>query len=477
MGQEINRTDFTEGDFERFRHRLEEETLALKKRIETGRCSQQPPVAGFEIEAWLIDDAMAPAPVNERFLEGFGDPFACPELAKFNIELNNEPVRLEGQALSRLHRSLEETWARACRTAESIGSHLLTIGILPTLKQSALNLANMSELNRFRALNEQILRLRGEPIHLEIVGHQHLKTEHNDVMLEAAATSFQIHIQAPLDRAHHYYNAAILASAPMVAVSANAPYLFGKDLWAETRIPVFEQSIDVGGFHGAAHGPLHRVSFGSGYARRSILECFEENLNHFPILLPIAQDSDREAFEHLRLHNGTIWRWNRPLIGFDDDGTPHIRIEHRVVPSGPGMIDMLANAAFFYGLAEYLSGQAVDPEPHIPFAQAKDNFYQAARHGMNAPVVWLNGSRCRMKPLLLEELLPNALQGLLQLGIDRGDAQQYLALIRQRVESGQNGSEWQRRFIAAHGSDFRTMTNVYLTNQKSGRPVHEWELC
>jgi hypothetical protein len=477
MGQEINRTDFTKGDFERFQHRLEEETLALKRRIESSRCSQQPPVAGFEIEAWLIDDAMAPAPVNERFLEGFDDPFACPELAKFNIELNNKPVRLEGQALSHLHRGLEEIWTRACRSAESIGVHLLTIGILPTLQQSALSLANMSELNRFRALNEQILRLRGEPIHLEIVGHQHLKTEHSDVMLESAATSFQIHIQAPLDRAHHYYNAAILASAPIVAVSANAPYLFGKDLWAETRIPVFEQSIEVGGFRGAAHGPLHRVSFGSGYARRSILECFEENLNHFPILLPIAQDSDREAFEHLRLHNGTIWRWNRPLIGFDDDGTPHIRIEHRVVPSGPSIVDMLANAAFFYGLTEFLSRQAADSEPKIAFAQAKDNFYQAARHGMNAPIVWLNGSKCRMKPLLLEELLPNALCGLLQLGIERGDAEEYLSVIRQRVESGQNGSEWQRRFIAVHGGDFRTMTNTYLNNQKSGRPVHEWKLC
>ncbi len=477
MGQEINRTDFTKGDFECFRHRLEDETLALKRRIESSRCSQQPPVAGFEIEAWLIDDAMAPASVNERFLEEFDDPFACPELAKFNIELNNEPVRLEGQALSRLHHSLEEIWPRACRSAGSIGVHLLTIGILPTLKQSALNLANMSKLNRFRALNEQILRLRGAPIHLEIVGHEHMKTEHSDVMLEAAATSFQIHIQAPLNRAHHYYNAAILASAPVVAVSANAPYLFGKDLWAETRIPLFEQSIEVGGFEGAAHGPLHRVSFGSGYARRSILECFEENLNHFPVLLPITQDSEREAFEHLRLHNGTIWRWNRPLIGFDDDGTPHIRIEHRVVPSGPTVVDMLANAAFFYGLAEYLSRRAVDPEPLISFAQAKDNFYQAARFGMNAPIVWLNGSRSRIKPLLLKELLPNALLGLLQLGIDRGDAQQYLAVIRQRVESGQNGSEWQRRFIAAHGSDFRTMTNSYLTNQKSGRPVHEWNLC
>ena len=476
MGQEINRTDFTQGDFERFRQRLEDETLALKKRIEHSRCSQRPPVAGFEIEAWLIDDAMAPAPVNERFLAEFDDPFACPELAKFNIELNNEPEPLAGQGLSRLQRGLEEIWARACRSAEAIDVHLLTIGILPTLQQSALNLANMSELNRFHALNEQVLRLHGEPIHLEIVGHQHLETEHNDVMLESAATSFQIHLQAPLDRAHHYYNAAILESAPMVAVSANAPYLFGKDLWAETRIPVFEQSIEVGGFHGAAHGPLHRVSFGSGYARRSILECFEENLNHFPILLPIEQDSDREAFAHLRLHNGTIWRWNRPLIGFDDDGTPHVRIEHRVVPSGPTIIDMLANAAFFYGLAEYLCRQAVDPEPHIPFPQAKDNFYQAARCGMNAPIVWLNGSRCRMKPLLLEELLPNAQQGLLQLGIDRGDAQQYLTVIRERVESGQNGSEWQRQFIAAHGSDFRTMTNVYLTNQQSGRPVHEWEL-
>lgn len=477
MGQEIDHSSFTKSDFKRFYDHLEAETNLLKTMFRQRRCSQKGPVAGFEIEAWLVDKEMSPAPLNIEFLEAFDDPLASPELAKFNVELNNHPLKFTGSALSKLHRDLDEIVGRAKATAESLETHLLMIGTLPTLRQSTLNLQNMSTLNRYRALNEQILKSRGRPIHLEIDGKQHLKCDHSDVMLESAATSFQIHIQTPMEQAHQIYNASIIASAPIVAVSANSPFLFGLDLWAETRIPLFEQSIEIGGYDGAALEPLLRVSFGSGYAGKSILECFEENLEHFPVLLPTHLDSKPEEFNHLRLHNGTIWRWNRPLVGFDKNGTPHIRIEHRVIASGPSVVDMIANAAFYYGLTASLAADAVDPEPPIPFSQAKDNFYQAARQGLNASITWIDGKTSKLQSLVLKELLASAQHGLSILGIASQDSDYYLNVIRQRVESGINGCEWQRRFIRNNRTDFKTLTKAYMEGQNSGNPVHTWEIC
>ncbi len=475
MGQEIDHSDFSASDFERFYGLLESETKLLRTMLQEKRCSRKGPVAGFEIETWLVDAEMSPAPFNTEFLKAFNNPLATPELAKFNVELNNHPLKLTGSALSELHKDLDHLFGEATETAESLGSHLLMIGTLPTLRQSALNLGNMSTLNRFRALNEQILKSGRIPIHLDIEGKQHLQCDHFDVMLESAATSFQIHIQTPLEQAHGIYNASIMASAPVVAVSANSPFLFGLDLWAETRIPLFEQSIKIGGYDGEVTGPLLRVSFGSGYARESIFECFEENLEHFPVLLPTHLASNPDELNYLRLHNGTIWRWNRPLIGFDTDGTPHIRIEHRVIPSGPTIVDMMANAAFYYGLTTSLATDSVDPEPLIPFSEARANFYQACRHGMNARISWIGGRKSSTQSLVLNELLGKAENGLSILGITEEDTEFYLNIIRRRVESGLNGCEWQRGFARENNADLKTLTEVYLKNQNSGKPVHTWQ--
>jgi hypothetical protein len=401
-------------------------------------------------------------------------PLASAELAKFNIEFNCLPEPLTGNVFSGLHQQLQSTWSKACQHAESLDHKVVMIGILPTLKQEDLHLGNMSDMHRYLALNEQILHTRGEPIHIDISGAEHLKIDHHDVMLEAATTSFQTHIQLPLQIAHHFYNASIIASAPMVALCANAPFLFGKELWHESRIPLFEQAIASGGFGGAAHGPLKRVSFGSGYARHSIIECFQENLLHFPILLPVDQNSAVEAFGHLRLHNGTIWRWNRPLIGFDEDGTPHIRVEHRTPAAGPSVIDAIANAAFYYGLANNICNEIVAKGLPLPFAQAKDNFYQAARYGLDGNIVWFDGAKHRLQQLLTSELLPRAISGLRSLGVCDSDIDDYLDIIRQRIANKQNGCQWQRHSISQHNHDFTEMTRTYLKNQNSGNPVSDW---
>jgi len=475
MGQEIHTTHFSEDDFRRFKERLSQETELLRDWFETGHLADSVPVAGFEIEAWLIDEDYHPKPVNQEFLERFDNELASPELAKFNIELNTHPHALRGKVLSDLHEELRSTGLQARACAEALDSQVLITGILPTLKPSDLNLDNMSDMRRYRALNEQVLKSRGgAPLHLEITGTEHISEMHDNVMLEAATTSFQIHIQVPADKAHHYYNASMIASAPLVAASANSPYLFGKELWEETRIPLFEQSVEVGGIDAASHGPLHRVSFGSGYARHSIFEAFAENLEHFPALLPIQFDDPETELAHLRLHNGTIWRWNRPLIGFNASGEPHIRIEHRVVPSGPSITDSIANAAFYYGLAQGLMRFELDQQ--LPFAQARDNFYKAAKNGLHAKVDWPGTGHINIAKLILEKLLPLAETGLDELGLDRADCEHYLDIIKERVECGQNGSEWQRRFCTAHGRQMDELTAAMLHYQSTDRPVHEWDL-
>ena len=476
MGQEIEAARFTPNDFVEYADSLRRETGLLRDWFRDDVFSHRDRMGGFELEAWLVDSSAHPLPINDVFLKNLNNPMVVPELARFNVELNDHPQHLWGSAFGRFEASLGATWQQCRQGAADLDAYLLMIGILPTLQESELSQANMSDLKRYRALNEQVLRLReGRPLEIEINGREHLSMEHHNVMLEAAATSFQLHLKVHPDVAARAYNAAMIVSAPMVGVSANSPYLFGRDLWDETRIPLFEQSVSVGGFAGASHGPLRRVTFGSGYVRDSILECFIENEQHYPILLPMQFHEGLEQMSHVRLHNGTIWRWNRPLIGFDYDGIPHLRIEHRVVPGGPTIVDMIANAAFFYGLMQALVVAETPPEQQLPFALARDNFYTAAHLGLDAHVTWLDGSRGTVKHLVLESLLTLARQGLEQLEIDADDINRYLGIIEARVHSGQTGSSWQRAYVARHGDDWAVMTNAYRENQDSGLPVHEWE--
>jgi len=476
MGQEVNLTLFNADHFKTFFQKLTEETQLLKKLIANRQFSELAPTAGFEIEAWLIDDQMQAAANNISFLQNLNDPLAFPELAKFNIELNGIPQKLTGNVLSTLHQNLTQTWEKSCLHAQQLNNHILIIGTLPTLKPSDMTLLNMSDMNRYRVLNEQILKARGKPINLDIVGIEHLKFDHDDVMLESATTSLQLHTQVPFDTAHHFYNASIIASAAIVASCANAPYLFGKNLWHESRIPLFEQAIETGGYGGAVHGPLKRVSFGSDFARNSIMECFQENLDHFPVLLPELFNGPIEQFEHLRLHNGTIWRWNRPLIGFDDDNTPHIRIEHRTPSAGPTIIDSIANAAFYYGLTKNLSDEITDQGLPLAFAQAKDNFYQAARFGLDSNIVWFDGNKQNLQKIILADLLPRARKGLHSLNLDSADIDSYLTIIEQRIASKKTGSQWQRLFMQQPNATLQTMTRAYLEHQYSELPVSQWAI-
>jgi hypothetical protein len=308
MGEEIDVVQFSEEDYLRFQRKLQEENRLLHQWFSQDKMDDRKPVAGFELEAWLLDENYRPAPLNEAYLQKLASPLASPELASFNFEVNSTPQDLRAHALSTLYSELVQTWKACQQTAQDMGCQSVMVGILPTLQNEDLNLANMSKMTRYRALNREVIRQRrGKPLVFDINGIEHLHVTHRDVMLEAAATSFQIHIQVAPKKAARFYNASIIASGPMVAVSANSPFLFEKNLWDETRIPVFEQAVAVGGYGGAAFGPIKRVTFGSGYVRNSLLECFDENVDHYPILLPVDYQDDDERLHHLRLHNGTIW--------------------------------------------------------------------------------------------------------------------------------------------------------------------------
>lgn len=476
MGQEIDSgSSFRKRDFEAFGERLAEETALLGEWFAQQRFSTEEHSAGFELEAWLVGPDGRPAPLNEEFLARLNSPLASPELARFNVEVNSTPRALRGDALSLMQAELEQTWAHCRETAAALGVSMAMIGILPTVRDEDLTLANMSGMERYRVLNQQVLRLRrGRPLNLDIHGQEHLQVQHKDVMLESAATSFQIHLQLSQASAVRAFNAAVILSGPMVALTANSPYLFGRDLWDESRIPLFEQAVAVGGFEGAAFGPIRRVTFGAGYVRESLFECFQENLEHYPALLPVHLPEPAAELPHLRLHNGTVWRWNRPLVGFDADGRPHLRIEHRVVPAGPTVVDTLANAACFFGMLKALCVEAEPPETRLQFGDARDNFYAAARNGLQANLLWLDGERRPAQRLLADTLLPAAERGLRALQVADRDIARYLDIVAARVDSGQNGAAWQRAYVRAHGADPLQLTQAYLERQDSGLPVHRW---
>jgi hypothetical protein len=470
MGKEIATRHFTEDDFARYAERYDQEMAVLARWFAGKRFSRRRSIGGLELEAWLVDPQGNPLPANERFLERAHNPALVPELAKFNIEMNVDPQALAGKGLRVLEDRLDGTYRESVRVAASLGATVVAIGILPTVTDAALCPANMSALRRYAALNEQVLRLReGRPIRLDIVGRERLTSEHRDVMLEAGATSFQIHLQVPLADAVRYFNASMILSAPMVAVGATSPMLFGKVLWEETRIPLFEQGVDIG-------SPERRVTFGSDYAHGSLEECFRANRDYHPVLLPLVLDEPESRLAHVRLHNGTIWRWNRPIIGFDANGKPHLRVEHRVLPAGPTLIDMVANMAFFYGLVEWLARERVAPELKLPFSTAKQNFYEAARLGLAARIDWYDGGRWGIARLIQQVLLDQARKGLEALRVDGELIDRYLNVIEQRVATELTGAAWQRGFLERYGRDFAALTCAYRDRSASGTPVHAWDL-
>lgn len=474
MGQEIASTQFSEADHAAFRERLREETKQLKAWFDQRAFDYSDRLTiGLELEAWLVDGDALPAPENRAFLAAADDPDIVEELSRFNFEINAPPRPLYGDAFDLTRRDLEATWATCRRAAGSLGLTPVAVGILPTVRDEMLQPDWMSDTNRYRALNRELmLRRGGRPLHICIEGADTLDYRCDHIMLEAACTSLQAHLKVNQEEAVRLYNAAILAAAPLVAATANSPLLYGCSLWAETRIPAFEQATALEGFRDARGQNVRRVTLGTGYLRRSMLELFLENQG-YPVLLPaLADDSARMA--HLRLQNGTVWRWVRPILGFDGSGTPHLRLEHRVMPAGPSVIDTLANLALCHGLVLALGRAGDPPELETPFAAAHANFYACARDGLAAAITWA-GRQTNVQALLVDQLLPAARAALEREGVSDDDLTLLFdEVLAARLRTGRTGTDWQRSFIDCNGPSFQALTERYMALQAGGAPVHEW---
>jgi len=479
MGQEVAQDSVGEEEAALFSARLRDETRLLKSWFDARRFVYSDGfTCGMELEAWLVDENWLPAPENEAFLEALDDPLVVHELSQFNFELNCEPASLTGAAFGTLREELARTWASCRQTAAAKGLTPLMIGILPTVRDEMLQLDWMSASNRYRLLNERLFALRQErPLNIDITGEDRLQLSCETLMIEAASTSVQAHLQVNQEDAKRFYNASLIVSAATVACAANAPFLYGKSLWAESRVPTFEQALAHSSHRDREGRNVQRVTFGSGYLRRSLLEPFLENLNGYPPLLPALSDDPAERLKHLRLQNGTVWRWNRPIIGFDGHGEPHLRIEHRVMSAGPTLDDVMANIALYLGLTLAYGRRATPPEEEIPFEAARDNFYAAARHGLGARVRWTGNDEGDLQPLLLQRLLPEAKAALAECGVDDAELDFYFDdILKRRVLTGRTGTDWQRSFIDLHGPNFQALTEAYAERQESGQPVHRWRV-
>ncbi|MFT6631030.1 MAG: hypothetical protein ACJAS4_000976 [Bacteriovoracaceae bacterium] len=477
MGKEILGNGYTEEDVKKFKKNLEAETQILRDWFKNDSFAKDMNKTGIELEAWLVDENMLPDPYSTEFLEKLSDEQVVPEIARFNFEINSTPYKLEGKVFSALEKELNKIWGNCEKVAKEEGKHAMLVGTLPSLRPAMLSMEYLSPQNRYAVMNNQVMKMReGKPLYIRLEGKDNLYMYMDSVIAECAATSLQIHLSVNQDNAKRYYNASMIASPFLIALSANSPYFFGKELWDESRIAIFEQSVDLEA-RTCTGKDIKRVTLGNGYVQESLLELFEENLADYPILLAEHEESDPVELNHLNLHNGTIWRWNRPIVGVGKDGTPHLRIEQRTPSAGPTIIDSIANSMFYIGLVDFLANNEVVPEEVISFDEAIHNFYKASRLSFFCKVRWIDGKLHDIKDLLEFEIYPHVRHALLKRGIDKSEVEHFLdGVILPRIKKGVNGAVWQKAFIHMHGKRFQELMEAYIKNQYSGKPVHEWEL-
>lgn len=478
MGQEIHQIHFNENDLTEFHKRLRNETKILKSWFDKDMFSKKTPMTGIELEAWLVDNDMLPDPIGAEFLDTLGNGQVVPEISRFNFEINSEPYDMSGSVLSSLHKEINDIWAHCSAHAKSMDTNALMMGTLATLRPNMLSLEYLSPNNRYSVMNEQVMKFRhGKPMHIKLEGKDELDLEMDSVIAECAATSLQIHLGVTQKNAKRYYNASVISSAFITALSANSPYFFGKELWDESRIMTFEQAVEINSYRGKDGKNVTRVTLGNDYVHDSLFELFLENLDGYPVLLPEVHDLPAEDLSHLQLHNGTIWRWTRPIIGIGKNGSHHLRIEQRTPSAGPTVHDSIANTAFFLGLCDYLAQLETPPEDLLSFEDNRDNFYKAAKQSLYCRVKWVDGKLHDITELMRDVFLPEVKKCLQVRGFNKEDLDFYIDhIIGGRLKKGINGARWQKAWIHCHGKRFQELMEVYLENQASGSPVHEWKI-
>ncbi|HEY7879471.1 MAG TPA: glutamate-cysteine ligase family protein [Streptosporangiaceae bacterium] len=488
MGRDIQLITISGEDRRKYRDKVRRSLDVFARMLREHLFESDPAQVGLEIELNLVDDQGRPSMRNADVLEAIADPAWATELGQFNLEINVPPRELAGNSIAGLETEVRGSLNAGDAKARDIGSHLVMIGILPTLGKDAMHEGTLSANARYRVLNEQIFAARGEDMRIAIDGAEQLLTHADSITPEAACTSVQLHVQTSPDAFARYWNAAQAVAGVQVALAANSPFLFGRELWHETRITLFEQATDTRPDELKQQGVRPRVWFGERWIT-SVFDLFEENLRYFPALLPICEEEDPLAvlngghvplLAEMSLHNGTVYRWNRPVYAVVD-GVPHLRVENRVLPAGPSVADTMANAAFYYGLVRALAEAQRPIWSQLSFATAEENLHTAARHGMDAQLYWPGLGEVPVAELVLRRLLPMAAEGLHAWGVDTEQADRLLGIIEQRCLASRTGAGWQIATVAAleaSGADrpeaLRQMTMRYIEHMHTNEPVHTW---
>ena len=496
MGDSVVVRSFSRQDRTRFRAKVGECLDALAAMLAEGRFDVADPQLGLEIELNLVDSQGDPAMSNAQALEAIANPAFQTELGQFNIEINVAPRPLEGQNLSTLEEQLRLALDAADGKAREVGSELVMIGMLPTVDETHFTEEWLSDDPRYSLLGQQVLAARGEDIELRLDGapladdapRESLDIVCDTILPEAACTSVQLHLQVEPAEFASYWNSAQAIAGVQVALAANSPFFAARALWHETRIPMFEQATDTRSQELKNQGVRPRVWFGERWIT-SIFDLFEENSRYFPALLPVCSDEDpmavlaeggSPALSELRMHNGTIYRWNRPIYDVQDGGH-HLRLENRVLPGGPSIPDVIADAAFYYGLVRSLAETDRPLWTQMTFDAAEENLHAAARDGIESRLYWPEVGWVGPRELVLRRLLPMAAEGLDAYNVDSAAKDRYLGIIEQRCLTGRNGAVWQRENVAARQAAGETrsqalhgMLSEYLERMHSGEPVHTW---
>lgn len=462
---------------------------ALERMIAEGKFETGVRRIGAEQEMFLIDEMWQPTRGVLQLLEALKDGHYTTELGQFQIEANCDAQVFAADGLARMHAQLDALVDGARAAAKQLGMGVVLMGILPTMKKHDLGLDNMVPSARYMLLNKIITGMRGGRFQFSIKGLDELIIDHDSVMLEACNSSFQIHLQVTPAEFPRFYNIAQLLAGPIMAVSANSPIVFGRRLWAETRIALFRQAVDTRTQKTHHREMEARVSFGTKWVKQSVVEIFREDIARFRTLVGTDLDENPMALldrgevpqlKALRLHNGTIYRWNRACYGITG-GKPHLRIENRVIPAGPSTLDEIANAAFWCGMMVELGAREEDITRRIDFDQAGANFYTAAREGVGSSFTWLDNEDISARDLVLDRLLPVAEAGLKRQGIADDDVKKYLGVVDERVRTGRTGARWQLsswnslRDRSTPAERANALVAATAMRQQTGRPVSEWE--
>lgn len=490
MGFEIDHTNFSAEDFTNFRDRLQSNLRALHKLLERPGFGEGDLSFGAELELYIVDQQGRPLHINQDIQRKLNDPQLTLELNRYNLEYNFSPSLIKEGCFSHTQSEALAALARINKCAAEWDGSVVPVGILPTLQQSDTGYHAMTPLDRFEALTNELTEIRGGPFAIAIEGEETLQLAMDDVTLEGANTSFQVHLRVPPAEFADFYNAVQLVTPLVVALAANSPTLFGHRLWRETRIPLFKQSIDCRP-KDSLHPIPARVNFGNNWVSRGAFELFAEAALLYRPILPDCSDEDPEAIvaqggtpelHELRLHQGSIWLWNRPVYDPQDGG--HLRVEFRAFPAGPSIVDMLANAALAIGLAKLMQNKIRDLLPAIPFTYCTANFYRAAQKGLDAELFWPSLDQTQPNyfsvPSILEELLPQVPEQLAQMGFIESDFQPLLDVIKERLAIKQTGAEWQLNKLAELRNDMHKrdalveMLKQYQANSAANIPVAQW---